>query len=235
MKLSTHVDPVAECSILIRFESPPSDKLSWVIGEISHYLSNQLGAWIMNVTPSFDSILIDYLPHRISVFEFVPYLEKLVLQAIENMPDSFEADQIELPVFYDISVGPDLQHYLDTGLSIDSVIEAHTAQDYSVGAIGFSAGFAFLTGVTDSLQRPRKSEPRVSVPKGSVGIANNQTAVYPSSSPGGWNIIGNCPIDLFRPNQANIIPFQIGHKVKFRSICREEFISLGGVFDEGWQ
>ncbi len=235
MKLSTYVDPVAECSILIRFDSPPSDKLSWVIGEISHYLSNQLGAWIMNVTPSFDSILIDYLPHRISVFEFVPYLERLVLQAIENMPDYFEAQQVELPVYYDISVGPDLQQYLDAGLSIANVIEEHTAQEYSVGAIGFSAGFAFLTGVTNPLQRPRKSEPRVSVPKGSVGIANNQTAVYPSNSPGGWNIIGNCPTDLFSPNQASIIPFQIGHKVKFRSISRDEFISLGGVIDQGWQ
>lgn len=235
MKLSTSVDPVAECSILIRFESPPSDKLSWVIGEISRYLSNQLGAWIMNVTPSFDSILVDYLPHRISVFEFVPYLEKLVLQAIEHMPESFETESIVLPVYYDRTVGPDLELYLNTGLSLQEIIDAHTQQEYSVGAIGFSAGFAFLTGVEHKLQMPRKRSPRVSIPKGSVGIANDQTAVYPNSSPGGWNIIGNCPVDLFSPNEAQIIPFHIGHKVSFKAIQRDEFLELGGVISEGWQ
>lgn len=235
MKLKTSVDPVAECSILIRFEREPSDQLSWVIGEISHYLSNQLGAWIMNVTPSFDSILIDYLPHRISVFEFVPYLESLVLQAVDNMPETFDTQLIELPVYYDPSVGPDLNLYFEQGLSLDAIIEMHCKQQYSVGAIGFSAGFAFLTGLNHELTLPRKASPRVSIPKGSVGIANNQTAVYPSQSPGGWNIIGNCPIDLFTPDKATIIPFHIGNKVKFKSIEREEFIDLGGVISEGWQ
>jgi KipI family sensor histidine kinase inhibitor len=235
MNLNTSVDPVAECSILIRFESEPNDQLSWVIGEISQYLGNQLGAYIMNVTPSFDSILIDYLPHRISVFEFIPYLESLVLRALENMPETFETQLIELPIYYDTSVGPDLDIYLKRGMALDSIIALHSEQEYSVGAIGFSAGFAFLTGVAEPLNQPRRANPRVSIPKGSVGIANDQTAVYPSQSPGGWNIIGNCPIELFTPNNTPIIPFHIGHKVKFRSISQQEYFELGGIISEGWQ
>lgn len=235
MTIDTSIDPVAECSILIRFHTEPGDHLSWVIGEISQYLSNQLGAWVMNVTPSFDSILVDYLPHRISIFEFVPYLEKLVTQALVNMPESHQAQVIELPVFYDFSVGPELKDYLDSGLSIEQVIERHTVQEYTVGAIGFTAGFAFLTDVDKALQRPRRDTPRVTVPKGSVGIANNQTAVYPSETPGGWNIIGNCPVDLYHPASSKILSVNIGTKVRFKPIDKQEFLRLGGIIREGWQ
>lgn len=232
MNIETSIDPVAECSILIRFHTEPSDHLSWVIGEISQYLRNQLGVWVMNVTPSFQTILIDYLPHRLSVFEFVPYLEHLVTQALSNMPETHESDVIELPVYYDLSVGPDIALF---NQDAESVIQAHHEQTYTVGAIGFTAGFAFLTDVDTSIQRPRKASPRVSVPKGSVGIANHQTAVYPCESPGGWNIIGNCPVELYQPHNQSLLPFSIGTRVKFTPISYQEFVALGGKITEGWQ
>lgn len=235
MNIETSIDPVAECSILVRFHSEPSDHLSWVIGEISHYLSNQLGAWIMNVTPSFDTILVDYLPHRISIFEFVPYLEKLVTEALHHMPDYHQPDVIQLPIYYDPSVGPDLETYIKKGIEIEDVISRHCNAVYTIGAIGFSAGFAFLSQVDDMIQLPRKRTPRVSVPKGSVGIANNHTAIYPSDSPGGWNIIGNCPVDLYHPHSTPILPFTIGTQVQFQRIDRAEFLELGGEIIEGWQ
>ncbi|MGY5537939.1 5-oxoprolinase subunit B family protein [Vibrio brasiliensis] len=235
MNIDTSIDPVAECSILIRFHSDPNDHLSWAIGEISHYLSNQLGVWVMNVTPSFDSILIDYLPHRISIFEFVPYLEKLVTEALHHMPEYHQPDILELPIYYDVSVGPDLELYTEKGIAIEDVISRHCDTEYTVGAIGFSAGFAFLSQVDPAIQLPRKRTPRVSLPKGSVGIANHQTAIYPSDSPGGWNIIGNCPIDLYHPNSHPILPFTIGTRVRLKRIELDEFISLGGQITEGWQ
>ncbi|NOH61307.1 carboxyltransferase domain-containing protein [Vibrio sp. RE88] len=235
MNIETSVDPVAECSILIHFEAEPSHKLSLLIGEISQYLSNQLGAMIMNVTPSFDSILIDYLPHRVSIFEFVPYLEKLVTEAIKALPDDTDSQHIELPVYYHDDVGPDLAYYYDQGLKLDDVIELHCAQEYTVGAIGFAPGFAFLTSVNDSLRLPRKSSPRVKLPKGSVGIANSNTAIYPAESPGGWNIIGNCPVNLYTPDSSPILPFSIGTKVRFKPISGDEFLRLGGRIAKGWQ
>ncbi|EEX94014.1 KipI [Vibrio orientalis CIP 102891 = ATCC 33934] len=235
MNIETSIDPVAECSILIKFNSEPCDHLSWVIGQISQHLSNQLGPWVMNVTPSFTTILIDYLPHRISIFEFVPYLEHLVTQALSELPDHHSSTMIELPVFYDITVGPDLDLYQQQGIDIKTVIEAHHDQIYTVGAIGFTAGFAFLTNVDDRIRLPRKASPRVALPKGSVGIANNQTAIYPCESPGGWNIIGNCPIDLYHPDTSPILPFSIGCQVKFYPIGLEEFKQLGGQVSEGWQ
>jgi KipI family sensor histidine kinase inhibitor len=235
MNIETTVDPVAECSVLIRFEAEPSPTLSWVIGEISQYLRNQLGAWVMNVTPSFNTILIDYLPHRISIFEFIPYLEKIVTQSLLHLPDQPEAELVELPVFYHPDVAPDLELYTSSGMSIDEIVTLHSQCEYTVGAIGFTAGFAFLTEVDQRLQKPRRSSPRVKVAKGSVAIANNQTAIYPSESPGGWNIIGNCPINLYNPKSSNILPFAIGTRIKFRPIQRDEFIELGGTISKEWQ
>ncbi|WP_341665539.1 carboxyltransferase domain-containing protein [Vibrio sp.] len=235
MNIETSVDPVAECSILIRFEAECSHKLSLLIGEISRYLANQLGAIIMNVTPSMDSILIDYLPHRVSIFEFIPYLEKLVTEAIKALPDDVDTQLIELPVYYHQDVGPEINQYYARGLSLDDIIGLHTKQEYTVSAIGFAPGFAFLSSIAESLRLPRKSTPRVKLPKGSVGIANNNTAVYPSDSPGGWNIIGNCPIDLYTPDKSTILPFSIGTKVRFKSISSDEFLHLGGRVVRGWQ
>ncbi|MYM60348.1 carboxyltransferase domain-containing protein [Vibrio sp. OCN044] len=235
MNIETSVDPVAECSILIRFEAECSHQLSLLIGEISRYLSNQLGAIIMNVTPSMDSILIDYLPHRVSIFEFIPYLEKLVKEAIKALPDSIDTQVVELPVYYHQDVGPEISLYQAKGLSLDDIIGLHTKEEYTVCAIGFAPGFAFLSSITEALRLPRKSTPRVKLPKGSVGIANNNTAVYPSDSPGGWNIIGNCPIDLYTPDKSNVLPFSIGTKIRFKSITNDEFLHLGGRITRGWQ
>tara|TARA_Y100001956_G_C4114460_1_gene184153 strand:- start:35 stop:742 length:708 start_codon:yes stop_codon:yes gene_type:complete len=235
MKIETTVDPVAECSVLVRFEAEPSPELSWVIGEISVYLRNQLGAWVMNVTPSFNTILIDYLPHRVSIFEFIPYLEKIVTQSLIHLPEKPDSQVIELPVYYHPEVGPDLILYEEQGVDLKQVIKLHSQGEYSVGAIGFTAGFAFLTQVDQALHLPRRNTPRVKVAKGSVAIANDQTAIYPSASPGGWNIIGNCPVDLYTPKSNHILPFSIGSIIKFYSIDRHEFIELGGVFTKEWQ
>lgn len=235
MDIETTIDPVAECSVLIRFEAAPSDQLSWIIGEISLYLRNQLGAWVMNVTPSFNTILIDYLPHRISIFEFVPYLERIVTEALLHLPEQPEFQSIELPVYYHPDVGPDLAIYYEHGLTLDQIVHLHSSKAYTVGAIGFTAGFAFLSAVDDKLQLERKASPRLKVAKGSVGIANHQTAVYPSDSPGGWNIIGNCPIDIYTPNASPVLPFAIGTQVTFKPIGLEEFLALGGNISKEWQ
>ncbi|MBU2895182.1 5-oxoprolinase subunit B family protein [Vibrio hepatarius] len=235
MNIETSVDPVAECSILIRFETKCCQKLSLLIGEISRYLANQLGTIIMNVTPSIDSILIDYLPHRVSIFEFIPYLEKLVTEAIRALPENTDPQTIELPVYYHQDVGPELNQYNEKGLSADDVIGLHSKNEYTVEAIGFAPGFAFLSSVSETLRLPRRATPRLKLPKGSVGIADTNTAVYPSDSPGGWNIIGNCPVNLYTPEKTPILPFSIGTKVCFKPISSDEFLRLGGRIVRGWQ
>lgn len=232
LKLNFSIEPIAECSLLIRFAHPASTRLSLDIGNIAQNITEQLQHCIMNVTPSYNSILIDYLPYRISQAK-LEYLLLNTLQAVTSH-DTKLPDCIELPAYYDLQVAPDLARYHQKGLSTEQVIELHTQRIYTVCAIGFTPGFAFMTDVHDDLVMSRHTTPRLSIPKGSVAIAESQTAVYPSRSPGGWNIIANCPLSLFDANRAPMTPFTIGAQVKFTSISVEEYSALGGqLIDRG--
>ncbi|GAL06566.1 allophanate hydrolase 2 subunit 1 [Photobacterium aphoticum] len=136
---------------------------------------------------------------------------------------------IALPVYYGRDVGPDLQAVAEhAGLSVEEVIAIHSGQTYTVCAIGFAPGFAFLASVDARIAMPRQVTPRQQVPAGSVGIANQQTAVYPNASPGGWQIIGNCPVGLFSPDATPMTPFSVGDTVQFTPIDREAFLQQGG-------
>src|SRR5690606_31990490 len=103
-----------------------------------------------------------------------------------------------LPVCYDGEFGIDIMEVCQRlGLSKEELIDLHTSQQYLVYGIGFLPGFMYLGGLPGSLEIPRRSAPRSQVAKGSVGLAAKQTGIYPQESPGGWNIIGSCPVPLF--------------------------------------
>jgi KipI family sensor histidine kinase inhibitor len=138
-------------------------------------------------------------------------------------------DAIHIPVLYDTEVGLDLALCLDaTGLDLKTFIQIHSEHEYRVHAVGFSPVFAFLGTVDSRLRMPRLATPRVNIPAGSVGIADNQTAVYPVDSAGGWQIIGRTPMDLSLANPDNLTLFQVGDTVRFRSIQHAEYLALGG-------
>ncbi|WP_369434125.1 allophanate hydrolase subunit 1 [Psychromonas sp. MME1] len=129
-----------------------------------------------------------------------------------------------------MSVGWDLDALSQrTNLTVAEIIQLHSETIYRVCAIGFAPGFAFLAEVPAAIQAPRHATPRHFVPAGSVAIADAQTAVYPSDSPGGWQIIGNCPITLFDHHRDPITPFKVGDRVKFTAISATHFAELGGV------
>lgn len=227
MSITFEIEPIAEGSLLVRFQHPANATLAIHIGECARDIMQSFAHGLMNVTPSYTTLLIDYLPYRLAQNDLMAQLTSLLNQP--RQANQTNANIIELPVYYHPDVGPDLIRYQEQGLSLQEVIQLHTSVTYTVCAIGFAPGFAFMTEVAEPLRRPRRDAPRLMLPKGSVGIAENQTAIYPNASPGGWNIIGNCPVNLFNPNQTPMSPWQIGSQVQFRSIEREEFVQLGGV------
>ena len=103
------------------------------------------------------------------------------------------------------------------------MIDLHTKEDYLIYLLGFMPGFPFLGGLSSQLHTPRRSEPRTQIPAGSVGIANNQTGLYPKSSPGGWQIIGQTPIEVFNIERQPMCLYQPGDYIHFYSITTEEF------------
>ena len=162
---------------------------------------------------------------------------RILLHSLEDnsqkRDDSDKSSVVELPVYYAAESGPDLVVIAKRNkLSVEQVIEIHQSKEYRVYAIGFAPGFAYLGEVDERIASPRLSTPRMKVPKGAVAIADKQTAVYPNVSPGGWNIIGLCPTDMFDMTATPIMPVNVGDKVKFKSIDKNEFLALGGQLPE---
>lgn len=184
---------------------------------------------LIEVVPSYTTIMVEFNPFDVNITAIESFVRRFMSS---GQASAFGLGNkcIVLPVYYDPSVAPDLEAVAQYhGLTIDEVIGHHANQCFTVCAIGFAPGFAFLGEVDDVIATPRHAEPRLKVAKGSVGIADTQTAVYPAQSPGGWQIIGNCPVELFDPNEEPMIPFAVGDTVMFRSVSREQFIELGGV------
>lgn len=134
---------------------------------------------------------------------------------------------VVIPVCYEPSMAPDLDRVAElTGLATAEVIALHQSGRYLAELIGFVPGFAYLSGVNLRLSVPRLPQPRPVVPVGSLGITGHQCAVYPTATPGGWNLIGRCPIRLFDPDLPEPCRIQLGDTVTFESISSAQFDRL---------
>ncbi len=187
-----------------------------------------LSADIVDLIPSYASILVVFNLLEIDHHHLRNKLKR-VLKDCEYQPAS-SGKLIELPVYYSLESGIDLAKIAQkANLTIAQVIALHQATEYQVYAIGFAPGFAYLGEVDSKIAMPRLSTPRLKVPKGAVAIADRQTAVYPAESPGGWHLIGLCPVEMFSPSSEPVMPVEVGDKVKFSAINKQEFIALGGA------
>jgi KipI family sensor histidine kinase inhibitor len=161
---------------------------------------------VVNIHPAYASILIVFDPLRTT--------HDAVQQAVNTVSTPARAGRRHnIPVQYN---GTDLAavaaHH---SLSLDRVIELHAGAKYRVAFLGFVPGFAYLTGLPAALHTPRLASPRKEVPAGSVGIAGDQTGIYPIATPGGWQLIGHTPIELFNPSKTPMSLFQPGDEVTF--------------------
>jgi len=148
---------------------------------------------------------------------------------------SHELEQVRLPephlleisVCYGGEFGPDLENVAQMlGITSEQVIQLHTSTTYLVYFLGFVPGFAYLGQLPEALVTPRHATPRRKVPAGSVGIAGNQTGVYPCETPGGWRLLGRTPLAMFRPDQNSLSLLSIGDHVRFKEISHEQFAAL---------
>lgn len=157
--------------------------------------------------------------------------QALALDAIERLQRWWEESEalepesrtIEIPVTYGGDAGPDLPLVArHANLSEKQVVELHASIDYVVWFLGFQPGFPYLGGLPQALATPRRAEPRVSVPAGSVGIGGVQTGIYPLQTPGGWNLIGCTDLPLFNPALPEPVLLRPGDTLRF--IPRKEGI-----------
>ena len=138
-----------------------------------------------------------------------------------------DARTVEIPVCYEAPFAPDLADVAAArGLTVDEVVRRHVASTHHVLMIGFTPGFPYIGGLDPEIAVPRRATPRSRVEPGSVAIANTQTAVYPSATPGGWNVIGRTPLRLFDPGREPAALLNAGDRVVFVPVSAEEFERL---------
>lgn len=163
----------------------------------------------IDIVPGMNSLTL-YLKQDI---ELAKWLEQLPAIWNNIKPNEFVAKHHKIKTHYN---GADLNYVANFhSLSIDDVINLHSEPQYAVLFLGFQPGFAYLNGLNKQLFTPRRSEPRVKVPKGSVAIGAEQTAIYPADSPGGWHIIGQTDIPLFDATQKSPCLIQPGDTLEF--------------------
>lgn len=202
------------------------------IGAFNEYIKSKSIAGIQDIIPAYHTLtlIIDIIQFEASgdngleVF-CIQLLSEFEKESTIKKNDS--ARVIQVPVCYDIEFGIDLTSLsTNNKLSIQEIIEIHCAELYTVYCIGFLPGFAYMGSVPKSIQIPRHASPRHQVPAGSVGIAGVQTGIYPSNSPGGWQIIGRTPIKIFDPHPSQLALFKMGDQVQFYPISIAAFHDL---------
>lgn len=233
------VDSGDESLIVYLADTPGEQALQRVMAFVECARA-ELSHWIVDLVPSyccvavyFDLLQCNYAALRAALQRLEPRLADG-----EAARGHFAAEPrsrtVELPVYYGHEAAPDLLRVAaHTGLSCEAVVQAHAAQSYRVYALGFRPGFAFMGETPEVLRLPRLDTPRQRVPAGAVAIAEAQTAIYPNASPGGWNLIGRCPLTLFRlDNTVPHVHLQVGDEVRFTPVSRSQYLSLGGLLDE---
>ena len=226
MGMKVNWTPVSETSLMLYFGDEIDVKQAPLIGEVARRIKAEYQE-VCEVTASYTSILGQVHSPRVKLDEFGEKLVAMIGRSV--VTEKAEGKLIELPVYYHPDVGPDLERVAcNNGLTVEEVIAIHAGRDYTVCAIGFAPGFAFLADVDARIATPRHERPRAKVVKGSVGIADRQTAVYPMDTPGGWHLIGRCPVPLYDPELIPLNPFELGDRVRFVPVERADYIERGG-------
>jgi inhibitor of KinA len=187
---------------------------------------------VIETVPAYRSLLVYYEPRRLDPWDLRAKLELLAEKTEEG--DFPEPAVTEIPTVYGGEYGPDLDFVAEhNGLSPDEVISIHSGKAYLIYMLGFMPGFAYLGGLSSRIGTPRLATPREKIPAGSVGIAGKQTGIYPTDSPGGWQLIGMTPLKLFCPDREPPALLRMGDYVRFVPVAAAQFSLIRGSIEQG--
>ena len=219
------IKPMGDRAILIDFEPEISEETLKTLLNIKKIIEYELVEEKVEVINTYRSLLIVYVSTIENFYDKVSALKELITRA--NIGKNLNSQIYHIPVCYEPEFGLDLELISKTNnLKISDIIQLHTSPIYTVYFTGFLPGFLYLGGLDEKLQISRKSSPRMKVEKGAVGIGENQTGIYPKTSPGGWQIIGNSPVTFFDKNRIPPCIISAGDKVKFYSISKTQYSQI---------
>lgn len=215
--------PLGENAVTIEFGNEISEPLNDAAISLAAYFDKNRFPGFVEAVPAIASVSIFYklpevrknLADNSTAFEFVKQLAENAFTDADNIPVA-NSRVVEVPISFSKQHSLDLQIIAEVSrLSADKVIEIFLSKTYRVYMLGFLPGFAYMGIVDERIAVPRKTSPRIVVPKGSVGIAGRQTGIYPNESPGGWQIIGQTDLELITSDEASPCLFHSGDAVRF--------------------
>ncbi|MFD6210925.1 5-oxoprolinase subunit PxpB [Peribacillus sp. NPDC060253] len=245
-KTACKLSPLGDSAIVITFGNGMEYSIHKKIKLFLDSLEDEPFVGFIECVPAFTNLTVFYDPlviyknqkqsngmEDISPYEVVRSILDMKLQGIQE-GKKLTHRTVSIPVCYGGEYGPDLEYVARyNNLTTDEVIHIHSTGEYLAYMIGFAPGFPFLGGLSEEIATPRRSSPRMTIPTGAVGIAGMQTGVYPISTPGGWQLIGQTPTKLFLPNVNPPSLLQAGDIVKFHPISNQEYEEM--VLKEGLQ
>lgn len=220
-------DIAGDQAILVQIGEEINDSINKKVRTLAFLVENNSTLGFEEVILGYTNLLVFYNPVHLNFNRAIDILKDLIKEMDSEEMDYINQRIVEIPVVYGDEWGPDLEDVAKyNNISREEVIHLHKNRDYLVYTLGFTPGFAYFGGMSKKIATPRLESPRVIVPAGSVGIANNQTGIYPISSPGGWRLIGRTPLHFFDLNDEPPFLLQPGDIVKIREINADEFREL---------
>lgn len=211
--------PVADFALLVELASDVNEQASDQVLALDHAIEAADIAGVQEVIPALVNLSVVFDPQVIDHTQL-----ETAIRALFPLRDDAELTPTEhiVPVCYDPDLTPDLGVVAQThGLSIEAVIKAHSSASYRVGMYGFAPGFAYLSGVPEAIQVPRKAQATRDIPTGSVMIAGPLCIVTSLVMPTGWTIIGRSPTRVITGRPERPFLFDVGDRVRFDPISRD--------------
>lgn len=189
-------------------------------------------AGVVETVPSMRALMVCYDPMATSRARLEPEIEGLIAR---GLPTGMKTRQVTIPCCYDDpDFAPDLKEIAErTRKKVEDIIALHLASRFTVYVLGFMPGLAYIAGLEKSLYLPRRSQPRVRVPRSTVAIAMDMTTIYPFESPGGWHLIGRTPLWMFDQRREQPVFLAPGDSLTFQRIDRKTYDRVAREVEAG--
>lgn len=224
--------PAGDSAVNVEFGRTIDPEINKKIRSLSDSLSRKPIRGVTECIPTFRSLLVCYDPLQTGGEALIKKLKK----RIDKLDSAAGASKrvFKIPVCYGGEFGEDIAFVAShAGLTEQEVIDIHTSRDYLIFMLGFLPGFAYLGDLDKRLHTPRLSNPRTSIPAGSVGIGGEQTGIYPLASPGGWQLIGRTPVRPYDPEAEQPILYSAGDYIRFFSVDEQEYRRIEQLVERG--
>ncbi len=224
--------PSGDSAFIIKAGDVISEEVNLVVRKLLKRLEEEKISGLTDFIPSYNELMVCYDPEVIDYKQLLAIFRKCSADlSTMTLPEAYV---IHVPVLYGGDYGPDL-HYIaeHTGLTEEEVIKIHSSVACLVYMLGFTPGFCYLGGMDRRIATPRQETPRLKIPAGSVGIAGEQTGIYPLESPGGWQLIGRTPLRLFNPDSKPEFLFKAGDYIRFYPVDMDEYGRIAAAVAAG--